>query len=603
MAAASTGPTPHRSVNHPSPTASSLSVAATTSTRVTLSPTITRPLIVNTGAAHCKMVGPLPPSSDDTLTADLLAREVGRRRTFAIISHPDAGKTTLTEKLLLYAGAIELAGAVRGSKTQRHAVSDWMEMEQQRGISISAAALEFELDGHHVTLLDTPGHQDFSEDTYRTLLAVDSVVMVLDAAKGVEPQTLKLFEVCRARGLPVLTFINKLDQPARDPFELLDQIERVLGHLGGADELAARRRPGLPRRLRPRSATRCCSTSARRAAGAPRRSPSPAPTTRRSRSWSGNERQQELIDAVDIITGAGTRFDPDAYRHARQTPVFFGSALNDFGVEPFLHALLTLAPSPGAAHGGRRASSSRPIPHFSGFVFKIQANMNPRHRDRVAFLRICSGRLAKDMAVVQRAARHARCGCRASTGSSAATARRCPRRFRATSSASSIPGASPSATRCTRAGACSFRRSRSSRRSSSRCCGPSTCGTSASTRRSQQLAEEGLLQVFMPIIGHAPPDRRRHRRPAARRDRGAHVVGVRHRVHARSTAARRPRGGRSARPEYDLVAADVRRHAGRRPAASARCCSSSRTGCCATRREEPEGHLPVVALVDTSHAP
>src|ERR687892_1155019 len=158
-----------------------------------------------------------------------LEREVARRRTFAIISHPDAGKTTLTEKLLLYAGAIELAGAVRGRKTQRHVVSDWMEMEQRRGISISAAALEFEMDGHHVTLLDTPGHQDFSEDTYRTLLAVDSVVMVLDAAKGVEPQTLKLFEVCKAHALPVLTFVNKLDQPALDPFSLLDQIERVLG--------------------------------------------------------------------------------------------------------------------------------------------------------------------------------------------------------------------------------------------------------------------------------------------------------------------------------------------------------------------------------------
>jgi peptide chain release factor 3 len=158
-----------------------------------------------------------PSFEDVSVAGDLLAREIARRRTFAIISHPDAGKTTLTEKLLLYAGAIDLAGAVRGSRTQRHAVSDWMEMEQQRGISISAAALEFELEGHHVTLLDTPGHQDFSEDTYRTLLAVDSVVMVLDAAKGVEPQTLKLFEVCRAHGLPVLTFINKLDQPARDP--------------------------------------------------------------------------------------------------------------------------------------------------------------------------------------------------------------------------------------------------------------------------------------------------------------------------------------------------------------------------------------------------
>src|SRR5262252_5660452 len=163
------------------------------------------------------------------LDTEVLAREVGRRRTFAIISHPDAGKTTLTESLLLYGGAIELAGAVRGRKTGRKATSDWMEIEQQRGISISAAALEFELDGFHVTLLDTPGHQDFSEDTYRTLLAVDSVVMVLDAAKGIETQTLKLFEVCRAHRLPVLTFINKLDQPALDPFELLDQIERVLG--------------------------------------------------------------------------------------------------------------------------------------------------------------------------------------------------------------------------------------------------------------------------------------------------------------------------------------------------------------------------------------
>src|SRR6188472_2512032 len=171
-----------------------------------------------------------PSSTDErTLERERLAREVDRRRTFAIISHPDAGKTTLTEKLLLYSGAIDLAGAVRGRKAGRHATSDWMEIEQQRGISISAAALEFEIDGHHVTLLDTPGHQDFSEDTYRTLLAVDSVVMVIDAAKGIETQTLKLFEVCRTRRIPVLTFINKLDQPSRDPFELLDEIERVLG--------------------------------------------------------------------------------------------------------------------------------------------------------------------------------------------------------------------------------------------------------------------------------------------------------------------------------------------------------------------------------------
>src|SRR5262245_22388947 len=332
-------------------------------------------------------------------TIERVRAEVARRRTFAIISHPDAGKTTLTEKLLLYAGAIELAGAVRGSKTQRHAVSDWMEIEQQRGISISAAALEFELNGCHVTLLDTPGHQDFSEDTYRTLLAVDSVVMVLDAAKGVEPQTRKLFEVCRSHGLPVLTFINKLDQPALDPFELLDQIERVLGlaaapmnwPLGdgpdfrGVYDLESNailfydRQEKRGRRTAPVSVA--------------------SPSDPEVEELVGAQRQQDLIEAVAIITGAGTKFDAAAYREARQTPVFFGSAINDFGVEPFLHGLLSLAMPPGP----RRTATgtvSPTDPHFSGFVFKIQANMNPRHRDRVAFVRVCTGRLQKDMQVV-----------------------------------------------------------------------------------------------------------------------------------------------------------------------------------------------------------
>jgi peptide chain release factor 3 len=326
------------------------------------------------------------------------AREIARRRTFAIISHPDAGKTTLTEKLLLYAGAIELAGAVRGRKSQRHAVSDWMDMEQQRGISISAAALEFELEGRHVTLLDTPGHQDFSEDTYRTLLAVDSVVMVLDAAKGIEPQTLKLFEVCRARKLPVLTFINKLDQPSLDPFELLDQIERVLGlsaapinwplgdgiDFGGVYDLESNSVLLYERGQRGQRTTPLAVADPR------------DPGVER---LIGERRQRQLIEAVEIVSGAGTRFDENAYRTEQQTPVFFGSALNDFGVEPFLHALLTLAPSPAP-----RSSDVGPIaptnPDFSGFVFKIQANMNPRHRDRVAFVRVCSGRLTKDMAVV-----------------------------------------------------------------------------------------------------------------------------------------------------------------------------------------------------------
>lgn len=335
---------------------------------------------------------------DSVSELDPRVREIARRRTFAIISHPDAGKTTLTEKLLLYAGAIELAGAVRGRKSQRHAVSDFMEMEQQRGISISAAALEFELDGYHVTLLDTPGHQDFSEDTYRTLLAVDSVVMVLDAAKGIEPQTLKLFEVCRARGLPVLTFINKLDQPALDPFELLDQIERVLGiaaapmnwPLGDGVDFAG---------------VYDLETNAvllyERGARGQRTEPVEVhdPTDAALTELIGSERQRHLIDAVAMISGAGTRFDIDAYRAERQTPVFFGSALNDFGVNPFLRALLTLAPSP-APRPSDIGLVHPTDPDFSGFVFKMQANMNPRHRDRVAFVRVCSGRLTKDMSAV-----------------------------------------------------------------------------------------------------------------------------------------------------------------------------------------------------------
>ncbi len=305
----------------------------------------------------------MSPSFDDAVVdAEVLAREIARRRTFAIISHPDAGKTTLTEKLLLYAGAIDLAGAVRGSKTQRHAVSDWMEMEQQRGISISAAALEFELDGHHVTLLDTPGHQDFSEDTYRTLLAVDSVVMVLDAAKGVEPQTLKLFDVCRAHGLPVLTFINKLDQPALDPFELLDQIERVLGHRRRADELAARRRPGLPRRLRPRGQHGAAATSARSAGRRTEPVVVAAPEDpTRSPSWSARSGSAALIDAVEIISGAGTRFDPEQYREATADAGLLrqrAERLRRRAVSA--RACCTLAPSPAPRPSEPATVSNRP---------------------------------------------------------------------------------------------------------------------------------------------------------------------------------------------------------------------------------------------------
>jgi peptide chain release factor 3 len=337
----------------------------------------------------------IPILDEQQLERDTLAREIGRRRTFAIISHPDAGKTTLTEKLLLYAGAIELAGAVRGRKTRRHATSDWMEMEQQRGISISAAALEFEMEGHHVTLLDTPGHQDFSEDTYRTLLAVDSVVMVIDAAKGIETQTLKLFEVCRTRRIPVLTFINKLDQPSKDPFELMDEIERVLGiaaapmnwPLGdgqdfrGVYELASR---ALLLYERTRGGTRTEPVAVT------------DPGDPLVAEIVGSRRQQDLVEAAEIISGAGTKFDLSSYREGRQTPLFFGSALQDFGVEPFLKALLSLAPSPGPRPSDQGMVEPTD-PSFSGFVFKIQANMNPRHRDRVAFFRICSGRLTKNM--------------------------------------------------------------------------------------------------------------------------------------------------------------------------------------------------------------
>ncbi len=333
----------------------------------------------------------------DAAIAAEIAREVARRRTFAIISHPDAGKTTLTEKTLLYAGAIELAGAVRGRKSQRAVVSDWMEIERERGISITSAALEFDLWDKRVVLLDTPGHKDFSEDTYRTLLAVDSVVMVLDAAKGIETQTRKLFEVCRRQHLPILTFINKCDLPGQDPLDLLDEIERELGlsavpmnwpigtgqEFRGIYDLAQREVLLYERVVR-----------GERRAHVEVASPSdPA-----LRDLIGERQQSELLDAIELLTGAGVHFERDEYLAARQTPVYFGSALANFGLEPFLKALVAMAPPP----------QPRPAePHvvdpaatdFSGFVFKIQANMNPRHRDRIAFLRVCSGVLTRDMTV------------------------------------------------------------------------------------------------------------------------------------------------------------------------------------------------------------
>src|SRR5918912_1098704 len=310
-------------------------------------------------------------------------REVARRRTFAIISHPDAGKTTLTEKLLLYAGAIELAGAVRGRKARRHATSDWMALEQERGISITAAALEFELDGRRMSLLDTPGHKDFSEDTYRALIAADSVVMVIDAANGVEEQTRKLFEVCRRHRLPILTFINKMDRPARDPLELLDDVERTLGiaaapvnwPIGSAENFRgvydiARRHLLLYEREAQgqfRAPVDIASLD------------DPA-----ARALIGDTVYAQFKESLDVIGAAGTPYDAAEYRAGRQTPVFFGSALTNFGLEPFLRAILELAPPPqprpaAAGTGAVNGVVSPTDERFSGFVFKMQANMDPRH--------------------------------------------------------------------------------------------------------------------------------------------------------------------------------------------------------------------------------
>jgi peptide chain release factor 3 len=343
-----------------------------------------------------------PPPADVTNLADPSAsseldREVSRRRTFAIISHPDAGKTTLTEKLLLYAGAIELAGAVRGRKARRHATSDWMELEQERGISITSAALEFELQGRRMSLLDTPGHKDFSEDTYRALIAADSVVMVIDAANGVEDQTRKLFEVCQRHRLPILTFVNKFDRPARDPLELMDDLERALGiaaapvnwPIGSAERLRG------VYDIRGQTLLRY----EREAQGQYR-----APVDMSSlddphaREMIGADEYAHFRESLDVIRAAGTQFDVAEYLAGRQTPVFFGSALTNFGLEPFLQALVELAPPPQP----RQSDSGMVAPtdeSFTGFVFKIQANMDPRHRDRVAFVRVCSGRFTKDMVV------------------------------------------------------------------------------------------------------------------------------------------------------------------------------------------------------------
>jgi peptide chain release factor 3 len=327
----------------------------------------------------------------------LAEREIARRRTFAIISHPDAGKTTLTEKFLLYGGALQLAGSVTARKNQRATASDWMELERQRGISVSSTVLQFEYGGCVVNLLDTPGHKDFSEDTYRVLTAVDAAVMVVDAAKGIEAQTRKLFEVCRKRGVPIFTFMNKLDRPAKPPLDLLDELEGVLGiqatpmnwPLGNGEDFR-----GVYDRQ-----TREVHLFERTPHGA-YRAPvqvggTDDPLVRQTMSA---ESYAHLREELDILEAAGAAFDNDQVRSGRLTPVFFGSAMNNFGVPLLLDRFLSLAPAP-TPRAGRNGPVSPQAPSFSGFIFKIQANMNPRHRDRVAFVRIVSGEFRRDMTV------------------------------------------------------------------------------------------------------------------------------------------------------------------------------------------------------------
>jgi peptide chain release factor 3 len=338
--------------------------------------------------------------SADTTT---IAAEASRRRAFAIISHPDAGKTTLTEKLLLYGGAVQLAGSVTARKTQRASTSDWMELERKRGISVSSTVLQFDYRGHCLNLLDTPGHKDFSEDTYRVLMAVDAAVMVIDAGKGIESQTRKLFEVCRLRGIPIFTFMNKLDRPSLDPLELLDEIERVLGiraypmtwPLGSGEDF----RGVYDRRVREVHFFQRVPGGAYRA---PLTVVDPSdPAVREQMDPASYER---VLEEIHVLDGAGEEFSPDSVRSGDQTPVFFGSAVNNFGVQLLLDGFLELSPPPGA-----RMSADGPVeptrPAFSGFVFKIQSNMDPRHRDQIAFVRVCSGRFARDMKAI-----HARTG-------------------------------------------------------------------------------------------------------------------------------------------------------------------------------------------------
>jgi len=334
-------------------------------------------------------------SASATTSTASIETEVSRRRTFAIISHPDAGKTTLTEKLLLYGGAVQLAGSVTARKTQRHAASDWMDIEKERGISITSTVLAFPYQGKQLNLLDTPGHQDFSEDTYRVLTAVDSAVMVLDGARGIEPQTLKLFEVCRRRHTPIFTFINKIDRPAKAPLDLMDEIEQTLGMqtyplnwpIGDGPDFR-----GVYDRM-----TNTVQLFERTEHGSKR---VPVQVSDLSDPMLaekiGDQLAEQLREDIELLELAGTPFDLDEVLAGRLTPVSFGSALTNFGVQLFLDNFIQYAPQPKpqeTTKGTMEPTDER----FSGFVFKIQANMDPRHRDRVAYFRVVSGKFERDM--------------------------------------------------------------------------------------------------------------------------------------------------------------------------------------------------------------
>ena len=328
-----------------------------------------------------------------------LSDQISSRRTFAIISHPDAGKTTLTEKLLLYSGSIQTAGSVKGKSSSKHAVSDWMDIEKERGISVTSSVLQFNYDGCCVNILDTPGHQDFSEDTYRTLMAADAAVMVIDAAKGVEAQTKKLFKVCTLRHIPIFTFVNKLDREARDPFDLMEEIESVLGigtypmnwpigsghNFRGVFDRQTRHVLAFEGEGRGNSTKKVAEIEAELGDST-------------LDELIGENNHENLMGDIELLDGAGDELNLDDVAVGKLSPVFFGSALTNFGVEPFLKEFLRLAPSPRAYIDQETEQPVEPTsPDFSGFVFKIQANMDKNHRDRIAFVRICTGKFERGM--------------------------------------------------------------------------------------------------------------------------------------------------------------------------------------------------------------